>query len=134
MKQTLVNGAAAVSLAMACAGAWADEALFKAGKSSFESKCAMCHSVDKDAGHSAGPNLHGVVGRKVGSANGFAYSQSLSPGKGDWDAAKLGSFLQNTQAFAPGNVMPFAGLKNDKERKAVICFLSGSAGGAACAM
>lgn len=134
MKQTLVMAAAASSLALAAAPASADDALFKAGKSSFESKCAMCHNVEKDAGHSVGPNLNGVLGRKVGSANGFSYSQALSDGKGAWDPAKLGNFLQNPQSFAPGNVMPFAGLKNDKERKAVICFLGGGADGAACAM
>jgi cytochrome c len=133
MKQTLRIGLAAAWL-FAVAGASADDALFNAGKASFDSKCAICHTIDKSAGHATGPNLSGVLGRKVGSASGFAYSAALSPATGDWDAARLGAFLQNPQAFAPGNVMPFAGLKNEKERQAVVCFLSGQAGGPACAM
>lgn len=124
----------AVMAAVVAGDASADDALFKAGKSSFESKCAMCHTIERDAGHSVGPNLNGLLGRMVGSASGFAYSQALSQGKGEWDAAKLGMFLRHPQAFAPGSVMPFAGLKNDRERKALVCYLSGKADGAACAM
>lgn len=93
------------------------------GKRAFENKCAMCHQAEKGAGHSVGPNLHGVAGRPVASAEGFAYSEALKAAGGAWTAAQLDKFLAAPQQAVPGTAMPFLGLKVEAERRAVICHL-----------
>src|ERR1700743_2792907 len=42
------------------------------GKVVFQ-RCAICHRVEKDGGNGLGPNLFGVVGRKAGTVENFAY-------------------------------------------------------------
>jgi len=42
-----------------------------AGAKVFKNLCAVCHSF---AGHGTGPNLKGVAGRNLASAEGFGYS------------------------------------------------------------
>ena len=46
----------------------------EAGKTVFN-KCKVCHQIGEGAKNAVGPNLNGVIGRKAGSAEGFAYSE-----------------------------------------------------------
>ena len=41
------------------------------GEKQFKSLCAVCHAFGS---HGTGPNLSGVAGRPVASAEGFSYS------------------------------------------------------------
>ena len=69
--------------------------------------CKVCHSFEKGAPSPIGPNLYGVVGRKIASLEGFNYSPALK-GKateGDWTFEHLDLWLTNPQAFASGTVM-----------------------------
>jgi cytochrome c len=47
------------------------------GEVAFVRQCAICHTVEKDGGNRFGPNLHGIVGRKAGTAAGYAYSNAF---------------------------------------------------------
>jgi cytochrome c len=127
--KTIALGAAMLSATLSAVAARVD---FSAGQRSFASKCAICHNIDAAAGHAVGPNLHGVVGRDVGTAPGFGYSPAVAGKGGVWNPPALMNFLRNPQAEIPGTVMPFAGLKSEADRKAIICFLSGDPGSAAC--
>lgn len=70
-------------------------------------QCVGCHQVDpEDDRPYVGPTLVGVWGRAIGSAEGFEYSETLQNLDGQWDAATLGAFLRDTQAYAPGSSMP----------------------------
>src|SRR5262245_48765743 len=40
------------------------------GQRVFNQQCRACHTLEKDGAQTAGPNLHGVFGRKAGSAAG----------------------------------------------------------------
>jgi cytochrome c len=71
-----------------------------------------------------GPNLYAVLGRDIGSRNGFAYSTALSEKTGEWDFAKLDRWLARPKLFAPGTKMPFAGLSNAQERADLIVYLN----------
>ncbi|MCC6763899.1 MAG: FAD-dependent oxidoreductase [Deltaproteobacteria bacterium] len=87
--------------------------------------CKACHPTDANAGALAGPNLHGVVGRDIASAPGFAYSPSLAGKPGAWTPQQLEAFLRDPATFAPGTRMAFGGLRDAEERAAVVEWLAG---------
>ena len=37
-------------------------------------QCTACHTINQGGPNRGGPNLHGVMGRKAGSIEGFRYS------------------------------------------------------------
>ncbi len=87
--------------------------------------CKVCHSFEKGAPSPIGPNLYGVVGRKIASLESFSYSPALK-GKateGNWTFEHLDLWLTNPQAFASGTVMAFPGLPDLATRADVIAFL-----------
>ena len=87
-------------------------------------KCAICHTFDKGGANLIGPNLYGVIGRKVASHEGYEYSDALKAKGGTWDYAMIDHMIENPNAFAPGTKMAlFPGLPDAKERADVILFL-----------
>ena len=90
-------------------------------------KCYACHSVAPDETGLPGPNLAGVVGRRVASEPGFAYSPALvalaEQGGRIWTEAALDAFLRAPEVVAPGTAMAFIGLRTAAERADVIAFL-----------
>jgi cytochrome c len=113
-------GALSAMVSLSCAAAPCSP---ERGQQIFDSKCAMCHSAKKDAGHLVGPNLSSVLGRGVGKAANFNYSPALANAKDTWDEKTLDAFLKAPAVARPGTAMPFSGIKNDQERGAVTCFL-----------
>lgn len=109
---------AAALLALATSAAQAQDV--NAGKQVF-SQCAACHSVDGTNG--AGPSLKGVDGRKVGSFAGFRFSRAMKATPYNWDAAKLEAYIASPQTAIPGNVMPFSGLADAKQRADLVAYL-----------
>ena len=97
----------------------------QAGKKVF-TNCAVCHSAEAGAPSPAGPNLAGVLGRKIGSVADFPYSQALAKADGSWTPEKLDAFLKNPMAAYQGTAMAFGGLAKDSDRKAVIAYLAGT--------
>ena len=86
-------------------------------------KCAACHSFEDGGPNKIGPNLHGVVGRKVASHEGFAYSNALIEFGGEWTYERLSCFIHNPRDCVPGSKMTFAGVKKDSSRADVIAYL-----------
>lgn len=74
------------------------------GRFIFGESCASCHSLDGEIG--IGPPLNGVVGRRIGSVEGFGYSQALASQAGVWTNDGLASFATDPQAHFPGTTMP----------------------------
>ncbi|MEO0713821.1 MAG: cytochrome c family protein [Pseudomonadota bacterium] len=85
--------------------------------------CVSCHLVAEGAGHRVGPNLHGMFDRKVGEAEGFAYSDALLEADFDWTPEQLDDWLANPRSFLPGNRMSFSGVRRPEDRDAVIAYL-----------
>ena len=82
--------------------------------------CAACHASDKNG---IGPRLAGVVGRTSGTVEGFRYSRAMKNAKIVWDAATLDAYLAEPQKVVPGNLMPFSGIGDPRQRADVIAYL-----------
>jgi cytochrome c len=107
--------------ALLCAGTAAMGQDAAAGKAAF-ARCAACHSIDGSNG--VGPSLQGLFGRKAGSVAGFRYSRALKAAATTWDAASLEAFIADPQKAIPGNVMPFSGVPDAKERADIAAYLA----------
>lgn len=92
-----------------------------AGKQVY-AQCAACHSIN--GSHGVGPSLQGVIGRQAGSAPGFRFSHAMKGTGYLWDARTLDAYIANPQGAVPGNVMPYAGLADDKQRADLIAYLA----------
>ena len=90
------------------------------GKQAF-AQCSACHSIEGSNG--VGPPLSGVVGRKAGSVAGFRYSRAMKGSNIVWDEKSLDAFVSDPQKVVPGNVMPFAGVADAKQRADLIAYL-----------
>ena len=111
------------ALLMAVAPAAAAEA---DGRAVFEARCASCHAAAAGAPPGAGPNLAGVVGRRVGGDPGFDYSPVLEEARQEgrvWDTALLERFLADPEEMFPGLWMGNNGLRAVGDRAAVAAFL-----------
>ena len=88
-------------------------------------KCAICHNFDKGGPNMIGPNLYGVLGRKIASHEGYEYSDALKAKGGEtWDYEKINHMIENPNAFVPGTKMAlFPGLPDAKQRADVLVFL-----------
>jgi cytochrome c len=91
-----------------------------AGKAAYN-QCIACHSIDGSNG--AGPSLKGVDGRKAGSVPGFHYSHAMKSAPHNWDAQMLDAYLADPQKVVPGNVMPFSGVADAKQRADLVAYL-----------
>lgn len=91
-----------------------------AGQSLYQAKCGGCHSLDANR---IGPMHRGVVGRKVASAPGFAYSPALKKLGGVWTAARLDAWLKNPQSVAQGARM-FLMIADAGQRRDIIAYLA----------
>ena len=112
----------AVAGAMLASPAWAASAEdLAAGKASF-AKCKACHSLEEGK-NEIGPSLHGLFGRKAGTAPKFNYSAANKSSGIVWKEDTLFQYLENPQKFVPGTKMVFPGIKSEKERHALIEYL-----------
>ena len=87
-------------------------------------RCSGCHDAGADGTGRVAPDLRGVVGRRVASLPGFAYSESLGSLQGVWTKDRLDAFLADPPAFAPGNRMQAGALTSSVERGLLIDYLA----------
>lgn len=82
-------------------------------------KCRPCHALGEGAANRVGPQLNGIVGRRVASVAAFkGYGETLKR-MGDeglvWTADRLEAYLADPRAFASGTRMAFDGIKDETE-------------------
>ncbi len=94
-----------------------------AGKKVFI-RCKSCHTIEKGGVDRLGPNLWGVIGRKAGTKEGFAYSEAMKKFAKKWDVATLDAYLTKPSAVVAGGRMAFVGLRDAKQRADVIAYLN----------
>ena len=115
----------AALLAAGSAVATAQEGNAEEGAEVFK-KCRACHDVGPDAKNKVGPLLNGIIGRKAGTIEGFAYSEANKTAGGGglvWTEDVMFKYLENPLTFMRGTKMAFAGLKDVQDRKDVIAYL-----------
>ena len=87
-------------------------------------KCAACHSIAQGGSNKIGPALWGVLGRKAGSVPGYKYSKVMAAYEKAWSFDEMNGFLLKPKEWIKGTKMSFAGLKNAKDRAAVILYMN----------
>jgi cytochrome c len=90
--------------------------------------CKACHDVEAGLPHKVGPNLHGMFGRKAGTAEGFRYTDALLKSGIVWTPETMDTWLKQPGALVPGNGMAFAGIASDADRASLIAWLMASSG------
>ena len=88
------------------------------------SKCKACHSIAKGGGNKIGPALWGVLGRKAGSLPDYKYSKAMSAYGKSWSFEEMDGFLNKPKEWIKGTKMSYAGLKNAKDRAALILYMN----------
>jgi len=94
----------------------------EAGEDGFK-KCAACHTNTKGGENKVGPNLWNIIGRPVGQAPGFAYSDSVKTKGGNWTWESLANYLHDPRGAIPGNKMAFAGIGDDADLSDMLAYL-----------
>ena len=113
----------ALSLLATLAPAWAAQEASDDGQVAYNNACRTCHSFKPDDNR-LGPTLHGIVGRKAGSIEGFAFSPSMKASGITWDEATLDKFITDPNAVVSGNKMqPYGGIADAGERKKIVDYL-----------
>ena len=87
-------------------------------------KCAACHSIANGGANKIGPALWGVIGRKAGIVPDYKYSKALVAYGKPWSFEEMNGFLIKPKDWIKGTKMSFAGLKNAKDRAAVILYMN----------
>ncbi len=77
-----------------------------AGEAAWQQHCAFCHTAGKGQAAMVGPNLYELFKRKVGTQEGFAYSEALLNDQRQWSPVLFAQYVQSPGATIPGNVMP----------------------------
>jgi cytochrome c len=85
--------------------------------------CSACHAEEKGAPARLGPNLWGVVGRRMADDRTFAYSVALKANGGTWGYAELAAYLNNPRALVPGTSMAFAGIQDELRMANLIAYM-----------
>jgi cytochrome c len=95
-----------------------------AGELQFARKCSVCHTVQADGSNRAGPSLHKVFGRRIGTLDGYPYSDALKKLDIVWTAETIGKLFElGPEAFTPGSKMPLQKMTSPAQREALIAYL-----------
>ena len=100
-------------------------ALVEDGEKLFR-QCASCHAIGAGARNKSGPHLNGILGRVMGSVDGFKYSNGFKAAMEEgrvWDEAELAAFLADPKGYMSGTRMSFRGLKTDEDQAAIAAYL-----------
>lgn len=86
--------------------------------------CQACHTLSPDGGNRAGPSLHGVFGRRIGTAPGYLYSEALPRMSIVWNRETIARLFEiGPNAYTPGTKMPEQTINNAEDRHALVEWL-----------
>jgi len=102
-----------------------DPALIAAGEGAFR-QCKTCHEVGEGATNRTGPVLNGMLGRTMGTVDGFRYSgvfQEATAAGTVWTEENLAAFLADPRGMMAGTKMSFRGVRDEADIAALIAYL-----------
>jgi cytochrome c len=86
--------------------------------------CIACHTLTPDEGNRAGPTLHSIMGRRIGTLPGYNYSEALRGMNIIWTKTTIAElFAQGPQQYTPGTKMPEQLITSPEDRQALVEFL-----------
>lgn len=86
--------------------------------------CVACHTLSPGDGNRAGPSLHAIIGRQIGTAGGYSYSPALSRRDIIWSRAEISRLFDiGPNAMLPGTKMPEQVINRAEDREALVDFL-----------
>lgn len=86
--------------------------------------CQACHALRPGGGPMAGPHLHGIFGRRMGTLPGYAYSARLAQGDIIWTPETVADlFTRGPDVVTPGTRMPVQRVGNPEDLAALLRFL-----------
>lgn len=86
--------------------------------------CAACHTLSPDDGNRAGPTLHGIFGRRIASAPGYAFSPALKEMDIVWTPETVSELFEiGPTLYTPGTKMPEQKITSPDDRAALMEFL-----------
>ena len=86
--------------------------------------CQACHTLSADGGNRAGPTLHGVLGRRIGTAPGYVYSEALPRMSIVWSKETVAKLFEvGPNAYTPGTKMPEQTINDPVDRRALVDWL-----------
>jgi cytochrome c len=87
--------------------------------------CVACHTLSADEGPKAGPSLHHLFGRKIGSLPGYHYSDALKNMDIVWTPETVSKMFEvGPMAYTPGTKMPEQKIGAAEDRQALMDFLA----------
>lgn len=116
-------GIVIVAASAAAMPVWAQSGEASRGQRVFNQQCRACHTLDKDGASVAGPNLHGVFGRKAGTGGGYESSDAMKKSGIVWDEATLTEYNRDPKGKVPGTKMVFNGVKNAGQLADLVAYL-----------
>jgi cytochrome c len=86
--------------------------------------CSACHALTAGGANMAGPHLHRLFGRRMGSVPGYAYSDRLARGDIVWTRETVADlFTRGPDVVTPGTKMPVQRVENREDIEALLRFL-----------
>ena len=86
--------------------------------------CAACHTLTPSDGNRAGPTLHGIFGRRIASAPGYAYSEAFKAMDIVWTKETVARLFEiGPNAYTPGTKMPEQTIGSAEDRQALVDWL-----------
>lgn len=127
MIRTWAGATASVVLILAVGEAFAQSGDATRGQRVFNQQCRACHTLEKDGAGVAGPNLHGVFGRKAGTAGGFAFSEAMTKSGIVWDDKTMAEYCSDPKGKVAGTKMVFNGIKQPAQLDDLMAYLKEAA-------
>jgi cytochrome c len=86
--------------------------------------CEACHTVTPDGGNRAGPTLHGVFGRHIGTAKDYTYSPGFENLGIVWSSESIARlFREGPSVVTPGTKMPEQKVTDEEDLQALVAWL-----------
>jgi cytochrome c len=112
-----------IAVASAAGAAQAQSGNAARGERLFNQQCKTCHATEAGAPSPTGPTLHGLFGRKAGTAPGFDSSPAMAKSGIVWDDKSLGDYLKDPKGRVPDTKMVYGGIKQPMQLDDMIAYL-----------